>query len=109
MSLKPHTAAHSVLHHGQEISRLDYLAATYGPLTLASGLIDGFKREETLHVPQLFPGQSFAKVTAPDGSMGVAFELRPPGRKPILFLPYCEAGGKTDGKSRLTWMQVAWQ
>lgn len=101
--------AHSILHHGQEVVRNDMMAATYGPLVLATGLIDGFKRDETLHMPQLAPQRNYALVQTPAGLNGPAFELRPPARKPILFVPYYEAGGRTDGKWRLTWMQVAWQ
>ena len=104
-----HPAATIIDHHGQEVMRLDYVAATYGPLVLATGLLDGFRREETLHVPQLSPERCYAKVAVPEGFDGPAFELRTPGRKPILFVPYYEAGGRTDGKWRLTWMQAAWQ
>ena len=105
IKLRTHCAAHVALHHGQEVVREDYVAATYGPYVLATGLIDGFKRQETLHAPQLFPETLYEKVAVDPP----AFEMRPPGRKPILFVPYNQAGGRTDGKWRLTWMQVAWQ
>ena len=35
----------------QEVMHYDYLAVTRGPLVYATGLIDGYKIEETLRVP----------------------------------------------------------
>ena len=35
----------------QQVMRYDYVAITRGPLVYATGLIDGFKREETLRLP----------------------------------------------------------
>lgn len=107
VSLKTHVAAHTVDHHGQEVVRLDYLAATYGPYALATGLIDGFKREETLRLPRLNTSKLFNRVEGDEDCP--AFDLNIPGRKPIRLEPYYTAGGRTDGKWRLTWLQVAWQ
>jgi DUF1680 family protein len=39
----------------QEVLRYEYLAISRGPLAYATGLIDGFKMEETLRLP---PGRS---------------------------------------------------
>ena len=35
----------------QEVLHFDYLAVTRGPLVYATGLIDGYKIEETLRMP----------------------------------------------------------
>ena len=36
----------------QQVMRYEYVAITRGPLVYATGLIDGFKTEETLRLPQ---------------------------------------------------------
>ncbi len=92
----------------QEISRLDYFALLRGPLVYATGLIDGYKREETLPLPADRIETMIGPAPLPAGSDGPAVQLNLPGRKPIVFLPFYEAGGRADGNWRATWLQVAW-
>jgi uncharacterized protein len=90
----------------QQVLRFDYAAITCGPLVYATGLIDGFKVEETLRLPtapqdtwlQLLPAQD-------DGVPRIA--LDPGYRAPLVFTPYFGAGGRVDGTWRLTWLQLA--
>lgn len=87
----------------QEVLRLDYVAVTRGPLVYATGLIDGFKMEETIRLggePRL------EMVDAQEGE-GPAIRVNLEGRPPLVFHPYYEAGGRKDGAWRLTWLQTA--
>jgi DUF1680 family protein len=81
----------------QEVMRYDFIAITRGPLAYATGLIDGFKRGETVR----FVG---APVAVADGE---TVRLEPQGRAPILFEPWYRAGGRRDGAWRLTWLGLA--
>jgi uncharacterized protein len=92
----------TVDHHGQEIVRMDYAYVTRGPYVFAAGLIDGYKKEETLRLPRLTPESPF-RVN------GDGIDLHMPGRAPIHFLPYYRAGGRHEGAWRTTWLQIAWQ
>ncbi|MES2043219.1 MAG: beta-L-arabinofuranosidase domain-containing protein [Pseudomonadota bacterium] len=81
----------------QEVMRYDYLAVTRGPLVYATGLIDGFKRAETIRF-----------ADAPDPLVeGETISLAPQGRAPIRFEPYYRAGGRHHGAWRLTWLGLA--
>jgi DUF1680 family protein len=84
----------------QEVMHLDYLAVTRGPLVYATGLIDGYKIEETLRVPAL---ESMPAADAP----GSDLRLAPLDRPALLFSPYYRAGGRRDRTWRLTWMPLA--
>ncbi|MDB5959386.1 MAG: hypothetical protein JWP59_680 [Massilia sp.] len=88
----------------QQVMRYDYVAVTRGPLVYATGLIDGFKREETLKLPA---GDALEMAPAPEGGLGPAIRMKLGYRPDLLFQPYFEAGGRVDGSWRLTWMQVA--
>jgi len=81
----------------QEVLHYDYLALTRGPLAYATGLIDGYKRGETLR----FAGAPLATVE------GQTIRLAPEGRDPILFEPFYRAGDRQDGSWRLTWLGLA--
>lgn len=94
---------HTVDHHGQEVVRTDYAYLSRGPYVYATGLIDGYRKEETLRLARLTPEAPFRP-----GANG-EINLHLPGRPPIPFRPYYEAGGRHDGAWRMTWMQVAWQ
>ncbi|HBY63066.1 MAG TPA: hypothetical protein DEH78_24860 [Solibacterales bacterium] len=93
----------------QEIVRRDYMALLRGPLVYATGLIDGFKREETVRLPSGNPELLVAPARAPAGADGPALALKPIGRAPIVFVPFYEAGGRANAKWRATWIPVAWQ
>lgn len=89
----------------QQVMRYDYVAITRGPLVYATGLIDGFKTEETLRLPD-DPDAVLETAPAPDGYRGPMVRLNLGYRAPLTFQPYFEAGGRHDGGWRLTWMQV---
>ena len=88
----------------QEVMRYDYVAVTRGPLVYATGLIDGFKAEETLRLGE---NPVLELAPAPQGFEGPAIRMTLGYREPLTFLPYYEAGGRADGGWRLTWMQRA--
>jgi DUF1680 family protein len=91
----------------QEVLRQDYLAITRGPLVYATGLIDGYKTEETLLLPQDSPEQWLQVDSASGDEEGAPVLLRPERRAPLAFVPYYRAGGRVDGAWRLTWMSLA--
>jgi DUF1680 family protein len=93
-----HTKTHTVDHHGQEIVRTDYAYVSRGALVYATGLIDGYKKQETLRLPRLNPESVFRE------SSDSRIELCLPAREPIPFAPYSQGGNW-----RTTWLQVAWQ
>jgi uncharacterized protein len=88
----------------QEVLRYDYLAITRGPLAYAAELIDGYKTEETLRVPDA-PDEAWLEEVA-GGAEGVDIRMRPNGRAPLTFAPYYRAGGRRNGAWRLTWMSI---
>lgn len=91
----------------QEVLHYEYLALTCGPLVYATGLIDGFKTEETLRLPGA-PESDWLQWSAPDAQHALPrIELRPGYREPLQFQPYYCAGGRVDGAWRLTWMSLA--
>lgn len=91
----------------QEVTRYDYAAVSRGPLVYATGLIDGFKREETVLLPGSDAASRLKTADAPAGFEGPAISLRADGRSPIVFVPYYEAGGRRNQAWRFTWMQFA--
>ena len=90
----------------QEVLRYDYVAVTRGPLVYASGLIDGFKVEETVRLPE-DQGLLFEVRGVPPGNDGPAVRMNVDFRAPLTLLPYYEAGGRKDGAWRITWLQLA--
>lgn len=98
---------HTIDHHGQEIVCEDYAFVSLGPLVYACGRFDGFREDETLRLAQLTPAANFHLDG--QGEFGPRLALKLPGRAPIEFLPYAEAGGRHDHAWRRTWLQVAWQ
>jgi DUF1680 family protein len=90
----------------QEVLHFEYAAVTRGPLVYATGLIDGFKIEETVRLPA-DPAAALELLDPPSGGEAPAIRLNLGYRPPLLFSPYFEAGGRADGTWRLTWLQVA--
>jgi DUF1680 family protein len=92
---------HAIVPQGTtDIYRVGWFSLMRGPLVYASnGLIDGVDREKNFHLTAANIESSFK----PAGGQG--YELTVQGQKPLLFLPYYEAGGRQAGAWRLTWMQ----
>ncbi|HEV7777778.1 MAG TPA: beta-L-arabinofuranosidase domain-containing protein [Luteibacter sp.] len=91
----------------QQVLRFDYMAITHGPLVYATRLIDGFKVEETLMLPEGPQAEWLELVPAANAGDPPRIELSPLRRAPLIFEPYFGAGGRLDGAWRLTWMQLA--
>lgn len=91
----------------QEVLHFDYLALTRGPLVYATGLIDGYKIEETLRVPLPIASAWLETLPATDAAQGPDVRIAPLGRPPLVFSPYYRAGGRRDRTWRLTWMPLA--
>ncbi len=91
----------------QEVMHYDYVAILRGPLVYACGLIDGFKTEETLRLPDASPDACLAISDDASAEDGPTILLTPGNRAPIPFVPYYRAGGRQDGGWRLTWMPIA--
>lgn len=96
--IKLHQKVETLDHHGQEIVHNDYACVSRGPFVYATGLIDGYKRTETLRLANLTPTAGFR--AAADGGI----DLHIPSRRPIHFLPFYQVEGW-----RTTWLEVAWQ
>jgi DUF1680 family protein len=92
----------------QRVLEHRWLALTRGPLVYATGLVDGYKTEETLRLPAGgvdAPGL-VEEIPADDGREPL-LRLHPPLRAPITYLPYYRADGRQDGGWRLTWLSLA--
>ncbi|MGZ3184938.1 MAG: glycoside hydrolase family 127 protein [Telluria sp.] len=88
----------------QQVMRYEYAAVTRGPLVYATGLVDGFKTEETIRLPA---AQALEVAPPQAGYAGPSIRLNLGYRSPIVFQPYFEAGGRRDGSWRLTWLALA--
>jgi DUF1680 family protein len=88
-----------------DIYRVNWLALTRGPLVYSTnGLINEEDREKTFHFSQIDANRLFKPVSS-RGIEGQAYQLLTAETKPLLFLPYYEAGGRTAHTWRLTWIQ----
>lgn len=90
----------------QQVLRFDYVALSRGPLAYATGLIDGFKFEETVRLPELPPSQWLRESAGAEGE-GVEISMGLGYRAALTFVPYYRAGGRRDGAWRLTWLSLA--
>ena len=81
-----------------------YVAIVRGPLVYATGLIDGYKTQETVRLPD-----DDAQALRVERRAGRAplIHVAPAGREPLAFEPYYLAGGRVDGAWRLTWLSLA--
>ena len=118
----PHFRSHSNVQESrapdgapvrQLVMRFDYLAVTRGPLVYATGLIDGFKTDETLRLNEGPPEQWLhwekADATEAGDRDGDHHHIRleSSARGPLRLLPYYRAGGRVHGTWRLTWFSLA--
>jgi hypothetical protein len=108
MDLRVLRNASAVAQAGQQISRMDYMALARGPVSYATGLIDGYRQAATVRMPTTNPERSFEGCGTPPGLDGPAFRLRVPGHEPIVFLPYYQAGDRAPGTWRSSWLSVVW-
>lgn len=88
----------------QTVLDLGYAALTRGPLVFATPLIDGFKTEETVRLPEAPLDQWVSEV--PDSALPT-LRMNLGYRPPLDFQPYFLAGGREDGAWRLTWLSTA--
>lgn len=90
----------------QQVLRYEYAGITCGPLAYATGLIDGFKTEETVRLPDA-PAQAWL-TRLPDSDDGLPRIALDPGyRAPLVFTPYFATGGRVDGAWRISWVSLA--
>ena len=87
----------------QEVLHVEYVALTRGPLVYATGLVDGYKLEETLCLSDAPPAEWLGEVPGDPP----ALELRPLHRPPLRYAPWALASGRADGSWRLAWMPLA--
>ena len=91
----------------QEVLAFEYLAISRGPLVYATGLIDGYKVDETMRIDDGPADGWLETVPAAVGDEGLEILLHPVGRPALIFAPYYRAGGRRDRTWRLTWMALA--
>jgi len=88
----------------QTVLDLGYAALTRGPLVFATGLIDGFKIDETVKLPDAPLAEWVSEVP---GAAVPTLRVALGYRAPLDFQPYFLAGGREDGTWRLTWLSTA--
>jgi DUF1680 family protein len=81
---------------GGEVMRRDFVAYFRGPLSYASGPVDGYRREETLPVA---PGEAVTLAEASETPAAPVLDLKVPNRPPIRLVPAYLA----DRRWRITW------
>lgn len=91
----------------QQVLRYDYAGISRGALVYATPLIDGYKHEESLCLPEAPVSDWIQESAADDVGAGVELQMHPRGRAPLRFAPYYRAGGQDDGSWRLVWMSLA--
>jgi DUF1680 family protein len=104
MDIEIHKQHQNYMHRNVEVYRLNYFGITRGPMVYATGLIDGYKPDVTLKIPQDSMKEMFSLLPTPEGFDGPAIQFALPGRDPLVYLPYYEAGGRVNGAWRLTWL-----
>lgn len=102
-------SALSVMHGEQEVNRVDYLSMVRGPVSYATGLLDGYRREATVKMPTSDPEASFEACETPPGCDGPTFRLSVPDSDPLVFQPFFEAGGRVPGTWRSSWISAVWE
>lgn len=90
----------------QQVLDLHYVGLTRGPLVYATELIDGFKTEETVRLPDAPQDDWLQVLPLAEGEEGAGIAMRLDYRPPLLFWPYYRTGGREDGAWRLTWLSL---
>lgn len=88
----------------QQVLHDAYVAITCGPLVFATGLIDGYKTQESVRLPA-GPEHTWLQRHVSEPLPTILMHLD--GRPPIEFLPSFAAGGRADGSWRVTWLSLA--
>ncbi len=88
----------------QEVLCVEYAAVTRGPLVYASGLVDGYRPEETIRL--LADGDVLGEAPSRPGH-AAGLRLQASGRPTIELEPWYAAGGRRDGTWRLTWFRIS--
>lgn len=89
----------------QEVLRWEYIGLTHGPLVYATPLIDGYKTEETVRLPDAPPGHWLQ--VGQDLGEGAPVTMALDCRAPLTFVPYYRCGGREHGAWRLSWLALA--
>lgn len=89
----------------QEVLRWEYVGLSLGPLVYATRLVDGYKTDETLRLPDAPPSQWLQ--VGEDGGEGPVVTMQLQYRAPLQFEPYYRCGGREDGSWRLSWLSLA--
>lgn len=89
----------------QEVLRWEYVGLSYGPLVYATTLIDGFKTDETVKLPEGDPSR-WLQVGQDDGE-GATVTMQLQSRAPLVFEPYYRCGGRVHDVWRLSWLSLA--
>lgn len=88
----------------QQVLHDEYVALTRGPLVFATELIDGFKTQETVRLPDAPQAQWLQlQGQTPLPVLRLSLGYRPP----LDFTPWFATGGRSDGAWRLTWLSLA--
>ncbi len=90
----------------QQVLDLHYVGMTRGPLVYATELVDGFKTEETIRLPDGPQDDWLQVLPVADDGEGPGITLQLGYRPPLLFWPYYRTGGRVDGAWRLTWLSL---
>lgn len=88
----------------QEVLRWEYVGLTYGPLVYATGLIDGYKTEETVILPDAPPTQWLQ--VGQDAGEGAPITMQLQCRAALTFEPWYRCGGRQHDAWRLTWLPL---
>lgn len=91
----------------QEVQRADFVAFGRGPLVYACGLVDGWRTEETLRLPDAPLADWLQAAPDPQADDGAPLlRLQALGRGPIELQPAYRAGGRHHGAWRITWFHL---
>ncbi len=89
----------------QEVLRWEYVGLSYGPLVYATRLIDGYKTEESVRLPEGAPAQWLQ--VGEDSGEGAPITMQLQCRAPLVFEPYYRCGSREHDAWRLSWLSLA--
>jgi DUF1680 family protein len=91
----------------QQVLGFDYVCLERGPLSYATGLVDGFKTDETLRLPNAPLGEWLSELPGAGPGEPPRLLLQPLQRQALEFVPAFLADGRRAGGWRLTWLSLA--